>query len=63
LTGVISATTLNVRQGPGGAFPVVGRLPNGTVVTVVARNADNTWLNICCLPDGATRKAGSAPNS
>ena len=55
LTGVISATTLNVRQGPGGAFPVLGRLPNGTVVTVVARNADNTWLNICCLPDGATQ--------
>lgn len=55
LTGVINATTLNVRQGPGSAFPVVGRLPNGTVVTVVERNADNTWLNICCLPDGETR--------
>lgn len=55
LTGVINATTLNVRQGPGSAFPVVGRLPNGTVVTVAARNADNTWLNICCLPDGETR--------
>ncbi|HHW89119.1 MAG TPA: SH3 domain-containing protein [Chloroflexi bacterium] len=55
LTGVINATTLNVRQGPGAAFPVVGRLPNGTVVTVVARNVDNTWLNICCLPDGQTQ--------
>lgn len=55
LTGVINATTLNVRQGPGGAFSVLGRLPNGTVVTVVARNADNTWLNICCLPDGTTQ--------
>jgi uncharacterized repeat protein (TIGR01451 family) len=55
LTGVINATTLNVRQGPGSTFPVVGRLPNGTVVTVVARNADNTWLNICCLPDSETR--------
>ncbi len=55
LTGVINATTLNVRQGPGGAFPVLGRLPNGTVVTVAARNADNTWLNICCLPDGTTQ--------
>lgn len=55
LTGVINATTLNVRQGPGATFPVLGRLPNGTVVTVVARNADSTWLNICCLPDGATQ--------
>lgn len=55
LTGVINATTLNVRQGPGANFPVIGRLPNGTVVTVEARNADNTWLNICCLPDGQTQ--------
>lgn len=55
LTGVINATTLNVRQGPGAAFPVVGRLPNGAVVTVVARNADSTWLNICCLPDSQTQ--------
>lgn len=55
LTGVINATTLNVRHGPGATFPVLGRLPNGTLVTVIARNADNTWLNICCLPDGQTQ--------
>ena len=55
LTGVINATTLNMRQGPGATFPVLGRLPNGTLVTVIARNADNTWLNICCLPDGQTQ--------
>ena len=54
LTGVINATTLNVRQGPGATFPVLGRLTNGATVTVVARNADNTWLNICCLPDAQT---------
>lgn len=55
LTGVINATTLNVRQGPGGAFPVLGRLSNGAVVTVVARSVDNSWLNVCCLPDGRTK--------
>jgi uncharacterized repeat protein (TIGR01451 family) len=54
LTGVINATTLNVRQGPGATFAVIGRLTNGATVTVLARNADNSWLKICCLPDGQT---------
>jgi uncharacterized repeat protein (TIGR01451 family) len=55
LTGVISAATLNVRQGPGATFPVIGRLTSGALVTVLARNTDNTWLNICCLPGSQTQ--------
>ncbi|MBK8799172.1 MAG: SH3 domain-containing protein [Anaerolineales bacterium] len=55
LTGVISAATLNMRQGPGATFPVIGRLTSGALVTVLARNSANTWLNICCLPSSQTQ--------
>lgn len=53
-TGTISAPVLNVRQGPGTNFAVIGRLNGNTVVTVLARNGDGVWLNICCLPGSQT---------
>lgn len=54
LTGTINAPTLNVRQGPGTTFPILGRLTSGVTVTVVARTADNAWLRVCCVPASAT---------
>jgi len=54
LTASVTALALNVRQGPGTTFPVIGRLTSGAQVTVLGRNADGTWLYICCLPDTQT---------
>lgn len=38
--------TLNVRQGPGTNYPTVATLAQNDQVTVIGRNADNTWLAI-----------------
>lgn len=54
LTASVVAPVLNVREGPGTTFAIIGRLTSGAQVTVLARNTDGTWLNICCLPDTQT---------
>src|SRR5581483_9173517 len=49
----VKATTtdvLNIRQGPARTTPSLGKLPKGTEVTVVGRNADASWLQIQ-IPD------------
>lgn len=50
LTATIDAITLNVRQGPGTTFAVIGRLTQGITVTLVARNESADWLKMCCIP-------------
>jgi hypothetical protein len=47
-SAAVDVATLNVRQGPGTAFPVVGTLAAGDAVTVTARNEDASWWYICC---------------
>lgn len=45
----VTATTtdvLNIRQGPARTTTAIGKLPSGTTVTVVGRNADGSWLQI-----------------
>jgi hypothetical protein len=45
----VTATTtdvLNIRQGPARTTASLGKLPQGTTVTVVGRNEDNSWLQI-----------------
>jgi uncharacterized repeat protein (TIGR01451 family) len=54
ITATVAVPALNVRQGPGTTFAVIGRLTGGAQVTVLARNAGSTWLNICCLPETQT---------
>lgn len=54
LTASVTALALNVRQGPGTTFAIIGRLTNGTQVTVLGRSADGAWLYICCLPGTQT---------
>ncbi|MFC4737816.1 peptidoglycan-binding protein [Bacillus daqingensis] len=44
MTGVVTATSLNVRSGPGTNHGVVGSLANGTVVTIVGEQ--NGWYQI-----------------
>jgi TolB protein len=44
--GKVTAYGLNVRTGPGTAYPIVGGLSLGDVVEVVGKNATETWLQI-----------------
>ena len=54
LTGKVTAYGLNVRTGPGVAYPIIGALSRGDVVEVVGKNAaspstnsgQSTWLQI-----------------
>lgn len=55
LTAAVNAVTLNVREGPGTDYAVVGKLPQGTTVTVEGRNEAGDWLVICCVPNSETR--------
>ncbi|BAM00310.1 MULTISPECIES: SH3 domain-containing protein [Caldilinea] len=55
LTATVNVVTLNVRQGPGTTFAVIGRLTRGTEVTLVARNQSADWLKMCCIPDTKTQ--------
>lgn len=61
LTAAVSVGTLNVREGPGTGFPVIGLFNLNQVVTVEARNQENTWWYVCCLPNTETRGWVSAP--
>lgn len=55
LTATVRPVAVNVRQGPGVNFAVIGKLVNGNAVTVIGRNQGGTWWNVCCLPDSETR--------
>jgi uncharacterized protein YgiM (DUF1202 family) len=50
---VTSDGRLNVRTGPDTAATIVRKLDPGAAVTIVERNADNTWLRLQ-FDDGAT---------
>lgn len=53
----VTATTtdvLNIRQGPGTTNRALGKLPQGTTVTVVGKNDDGSWLQIQ-IPDKPDR--------
>jgi Tol biopolymer transport system component len=52
----VTAYGLNVRSGPGTAYPIVGGLIRGDVVEVVGKNATGTWLQIA-YPTGAESRA------
>lgn len=45
---------INVRSGPGTAYSVVGTLPAGAVVNVIAKNQAGDWFNIL-MPDSVTK--------
>lgn len=61
LTAVVTAATLNVREGPGTAYPVIGTFTANQEVVVEARNEANSWWHVCCLDDAETRGWVSAP--
>ncbi|HXF64424.1 MAG TPA: SH3 domain-containing protein [Caldilineaceae bacterium] len=55
LTAVVDVATLNLRDGPGTEFAILGSLVAGAQVTVLARNEDASWWYVCCLPDATTQ--------
>lgn len=54
-TAVVQVVSLNVRQGPGTTYPVVGKLAEGNEITVEGRNEAGDWWYICCIAGGDTR--------
>jgi uncharacterized repeat protein (TIGR01451 family) len=60
LTAGVDVALLNVRQGPGTGFGLVGTLPAGSQVTVLARSEDGAWWYVCCLPGTTTGGWASA---
>ena len=54
LSATVLAPRINVRQGPGPNFAVIGNLVADTQGTVLGTNASRTWLNLCCLPGTET---------
>ncbi len=45
-TNIANAYVLNVRSGPGPNFPEVRRVTLGDQVTLIARNADGSWVKL-----------------
>lgn len=43
-TAVVTAGLLNMRSGPGPGYSVVGKLANGTLVTMLGRNSAGSWI-------------------
>jgi hypothetical protein len=43
------AQGLNVRSGPGTAYPVLATLPAGSRLTPVGRDGDGQWVEVCCV--------------
>lgn len=43
---VTSATTVNVRAGPGTNYPIIGALTPGNVLPVTGRNSQGTWWQV-----------------
>ncbi|NDJ60876.1 MAG: SH3 domain-containing protein [Chloroflexi bacterium] len=52
-SGIITAGSLNVRQGPGTAFRVITNVRSGQLVRLIGRTNNFTWL-LVQVPDGRT---------
>lgn len=48
-TGVVQVQRLNVRQGPGTTYPVIGTVSQGETVTILSRNEFGDWWRACCI--------------
>lgn len=44
-----AARAVNVRGGPGTAYPVIGGLAAGQTVTITGKNAAGDWWQVCCV--------------
>jgi uncharacterized protein YraI len=53
--GKVNVSGLNVRTGPGMAYPIVGGLSQGDVVEAVGKNTAGTWLQMVYPADSDGR--------
>ena len=58
---IVTATTLNVRKGPGTTYAIVDRVSQGTVLTILERNDAGDWL--CCATHGSRRSGADHTGS
>lgn len=49
---VVASPRVNVRAGPGLAFPVLGLAELGDVFDLIGANPEQSWLQVCCLAGG-----------
>ncbi len=57
----VTTSDLNVREGPGQEYPVLGLLPVNTQVEVTGKNPDGAWWQIVYPPGGPQRAWIYAP--
>lgn len=48
---IINVRLLNVRQGPGIEYPIVGEAALGSRFTITGQSANQSWWQICCIAD------------
>jgi len=46
---VVRTGVLNVRSGPGLAYPVMGQISTNNPLAITGRNTASTWLRVCCI--------------
>ncbi|MBX3014442.1 MAG: SH3 domain-containing protein [Caldilineaceae bacterium] len=51
VTGVISSSLVNLRDGPGTNYAVVGQASEQTTIQLTGRNEAGSWWRICCPPN------------
>lgn len=56
----VAVTTLNLREGPGTEYGVVGSVSQGATLTVFSRNAAGSWWYVCCVAGTDTAGWASA---
>jgi len=47
--GVVNGSLVNIRQGPGTDYAVVGQVTKSTTMIVTGRTEQKDWLQFCCL--------------
>jgi uncharacterized repeat protein (TIGR01451 family) len=61
LTGVVTAASrLNLREGPGTNYKIVGTVANNETVQILQRNEASTWWRVCCASGTNTEGWASA---
>ena len=46
---ILRTGVLNVRSGPSTAYPVLGQVRTADPLVITGRNAESSWLRVCCV--------------
>jgi hypothetical protein len=50
-TATVKGATINIRGGPGTNYPIIGSAKKGQTFEIKGKNADGSWLQICCVKE------------